>query len=107
MNATDTCTTRQPEWFASWFDSPHYHRLYTDRSDDEAARLIDRLIERLRPVDGAAVLDLGCGAGRHSRQLARRRLNVTGLDLSAACIARAKAFEAPNLRFRRQDMRAP
>ena len=107
MIATTTRTTPQPEWFASWFDSPHYHRLYAHRSDDEAARFVDRLIGWLQPVDGAAVLDLGCGAGRHSRQLAHRRLDVTGVDLSAASIARAKQDEAPNLRFRRQDMRTP
>ena len=31
------------EWYASWFDSPHYHRLYGHRSTDEARRFIDRL----------------------------------------------------------------
>jgi len=26
----------QTEWFASWFDSLHYHRLYADRDDHES-----------------------------------------------------------------------
>jgi len=54
------------EWFASWFDSSHYHKLYAHRDETEAARFLDELIARLRPRHGARVLDLGCGAGRHS-----------------------------------------
>ena len=62
MNATSTRhAAREPEWFATWFDSPHYHRLYAHRDEREAAGLIDRLIEQLRPEEGASALDLGCG----------------------------------------------
>ena len=97
----------QPDWFEAWFDSPDYHALYARRDEAEAAALIDRLIERLRPVDGSAVLDLGCGTGRHARQLASRRLRVLGLDLSGNSISQARRSEQPNLRFRQQDMRLP
>ena len=99
--------SQRAEWFASWFDSEHYHRLYADRSDVEAADLIDTLIARLRPLEGSTVLDLGCGSGRHSRRFAARGLDVTGLDLSASSLARALPYEGPHLRFRRQDMRTP
>jgi SAM-dependent methyltransferase len=95
----------QPEWFEAWFDSPYYHALYAGRDHAEAAALIDRLIARLRPADGAAVLDLGCGTGRHARYLASRRLRVLGLDLSGHSISQARQREQPNLRFRRHDMR--
>lgn len=107
MNATATPSVSEPLWFESWFDSEHYHRLYAHRSDEEAARFVDRLIDTLQPPEGAAALDLGCGAGRHARQLAQRRLEVTGFDLSAASIVRAKTYETPNLRFHRHDMRTP
>ena len=60
----------QAEWFASWFDSPHYHRLYAHRNVAEAAGFIDALVDRLRPRAGARMLDLGCGAGRHAIHLA-------------------------------------
>ena len=107
MNATavGTDTRAQPEWFASWFDSEHYHRLYAHRDRTEAAGFIEALLSRLAPASGASVLDLGCGSGRHAINLAARRLDVTGLDLSAESIGRAKHSEGPNLRFVRQDMR--
>jgi SAM-dependent methyltransferase len=62
----------QTEWFASWFDSLHYHRLYADRDDHEAAVLVDRLIARLHPTGDASILDLGCGAGRHANTWRRK-----------------------------------
>ena len=97
----------QAEWFASWFDSPHYHRLYAHRNVAEAAGFIDALVERLRPRADARVLDLGCGTGRHARHLASKGYDITGIDLSASSIAVAKQAERPHLRFRRQDMRMP
>ena len=109
MNATTiaTQTRRAREWFAAWFDSAHSHKLYAHRSDAEAARFVDTLVERqiLRP--GAAVLDLGCGAGRHSRYLASRGFDVTGLDLWEESLRKARRGESATLRFVRQDMRAP
>jgi len=95
------------QWFASWFDSVHYHRLYAHRSHAEAAGFVDALVGHLRPAPGAAMLDLGCGAGRHAKQLAARGFDVTGLDLAAGSIEAARASEGPRLRFRRHDMRVP
>jgi SAM-dependent methyltransferase len=95
------------EWFVSWFDSVHYHRLYAHRDSHEAARFMDRLIEELEPPPGASMLDVGCGAGRHATHLASRGFDVTGIDLSASSIQQAKLNERGNLRFLRQDMRLP
>jgi SAM-dependent methyltransferase len=109
MKAT-TITThlqREPEWFAAWFDSAHYHKLYAHRSDAEAARFIDALVARQVLAGGTAVLDLGCGAGRHARYLASKGFDVTGLDLSEESLREARTGESATLRFVRQDMRVP
>lgn len=100
-------TTHCSEWFESWFDSLYYHKLYAYRDDTEAARFLDTLIAVLEPQRGARVLDLGCGAGRHSTCLASKGLHVTGMDLAPGSIREAKKFERPGLRFRQHDMRLP
>ncbi len=40
---------------------------------------VDFLLERLQLPAGSALLDLGCGVGRHSVELARRGDRVTGV----------------------------
>jgi SAM-dependent methyltransferase len=100
-------TESTSEWFANWFDSEHYHRLYANRGDEEAACFIDRLIERRHLAADETLLDLGCGSGRHARHLAAKGFDVTGLDLSAESLELAGRHEGPNLRFVRQDMRLP
>jgi SAM-dependent methyltransferase len=92
-------------WFATWFDSPEYHRLYAGRDLAEAERFVDGLVRRLRPAPSARILDLGCGAGRHARRVAALGFDVTGLDLSANSIAQARTHATRRLRFRRHDMR--
>ena len=54
------------------------------------------------------ILDIGCGTGRHSIELARRGYDITGLDLSETLLgkARAKAAEAGvEVEFIRADAR--
>src|SRR6185503_17029472 len=57
------------------------------------------VLERLELDPGARVLDVACGHGRHSLELARRGFAVTGVDLSARSIAVAReAAEREGLR---------
>ncbi len=97
------------EWFAEWFDSDYYHRLYYAHGEAEAQDFLDRLIAWLRLKSGARVLDLACGRGRHSRYLRAQGFDVTGVDLSTRSIAyaQAQASDDAHLRFRRHDMREP
>ena len=57
---------------------------------------IDFLVDALPLAPGARVLDVGCGFGRHSVELARRNYHVLGIDPAAAMIraARQNAQEA-------------
>jgi ubiquinone/menaquinone biosynthesis C-methylase UbiE len=52
-------------------------------------REVDFLLEELGLAPGSSILDVGCGTGRHSIELARRGYAVTGLDLSSEMLARA------------------
>jgi ubiquinone/menaquinone biosynthesis C-methylase UbiE len=57
---------------------------------------------------GAKILDIGCGTGRHSLELARRGYEVVGIDLSESQLRRAREkAAAQNVRvdFRRHDAR--
>ncbi len=94
-------------WFKDWFNSPYYHKLYAHRDMAEAANFIDNLIDFLKPIDGATMLDVACGKGRHSMQLASKGFNVTGIDLSAESIANALQSESETLHFFEHDMRLP
>lgn len=97
----------QSKWYEKWFDSPFYHVLYKDRNLLEAQSFIDRLLEFLKLQPPANVLDLACGKGRHSRYLAEKGFEVTGIDLSDSSIQYAQSFEQVNLSFYRHDMRDP
>lgn len=92
------------DWYANWFGLD-YIRLYPHRDTAEAKRQVDFLLQAisgLRP--GTRVLDLCCGAGRHSRLLAEKGFRVVGVDLSATLLARADE-EGRRFHLARSDMR--
>jgi SAM-dependent methyltransferase len=95
------------EWFEQWFDSPYYHALYKSRDEKEAQNTLDHLLQALDLPPGARILDLACGKGRHSRYLADRGFDVTGVDISTASISYARQFEHAQLAFYQHDMRLP
>ena len=97
----------QQAWFKDWFNTPYYHQLYFKRDENEAAAFIDKLIDYLKPRSGASMLDVACGKGRHSIQLASKGFDVTGIDLSEDSIDEALQFETDALHFYRHDMRLP
>ncbi len=107
MKQVTITPSSESNWFKTWFDSDYYHKLYRHRNDEEACTFIDTLLYELRPPAGCYMLDLGCGAGRHSKYLAKKGFNVTGLDLSASSIRQAKKHETDFLQFQRHDMRVP
>jgi len=50
----------------------------------------DWLLQNMRLRPGGALLDLGCGAGRHAIALAKRGLRVTGVDISDPMLRHAR-----------------
>lgn len=97
----------EKSWFKDWFNSPYYHQLYFNRDKTEAAAFIDKLIEYLQPPAGSRMLDVACGKGRHSLQLAGKGFDVTGIDLSFDSINEALQYENEHLHFLQHDMRLP
>jgi SAM-dependent methyltransferase len=67
-----------------------YEQFAPDAYEDPAMVALLRLIGN---VVGLHVLDVACGHGRLSRELARRDAVVTGVDLSAALLSKARAIE--------------
>lgn len=86
--------TAKGEW-ERFFDghAPEYmDNPFTEDTLAEVQFLVDEL--SLQP--GSWILDVGCGAGRHAIELARRGYQVTGVDISAGMLGQAKktALEA-------------
>lgn len=51
----------------------------------------DAVYSYLEPKAGLSVLDIGCGTGNYSLELAKKGLKVTGVDISTGMLAEAKA----------------
>jgi SAM-dependent methyltransferase len=82
--------------------------LFEQQRLEAAPQEVDALLPMLGLEPGAAVLDLCCGVGRHSLELARRGYRVTGVDRTAAYLhtARARAAaEALAVEWVQADMR--
>jgi SAM-dependent methyltransferase len=61
------------------------------------------LLALLDPQPGECVLDVGCGTGQLTAEIARAGADVTGIDNSAAMVAEARA-NFPAIRFEIQDV---
>jgi SAM-dependent methyltransferase len=82
--------------------------LFPDSRIQEAQKEIEQILVLTEIPDGAAVLDLCCGIGRHSLELARRGFRVTGVDRTRAYLELASAAagrESLSLELIQEDMR--
>lgn len=99
-----------PDWWRRIFNSM-YLKTDADVVEDKAITKaeIDLFLSILNPSKEDRILDLCCGQGRHSLELARRGFkNVEGLDRSHYLIQKAKARakkEGLNVKFREGDAR--
>ena len=97
MNAADERLSTQ-EGYDRWAE------IY----DDEANPLVlveePEVTRALGDVAGLAVLDVGCGTGRHAVRLANAGAKVTGVDFSSGMLEKARAKPGSGaVRFIHQD----
>jgi SAM-dependent methyltransferase len=86
-------------WYRAAFGA-FYPVLYAHRDQAEAQRCLE-LLPRLASLDdgrGLAVLDLGCGDGRHLAPLRAAGYTAIGLDLSWPLLMAARGQGAPLVR---------
>jgi SAM-dependent methyltransferase len=77
------------QWYESLFE--HYAKKYDEEVFTRGTIGECDFIEREINFDKhTAILDIGCGTGRHSIELARRGYTVTGIDLSDSQLNGAK-----------------
>ncbi len=104
---SDSLAKNSENWFSTWFDTPYYHILYKNRSNQEAQSFMDNITHYLNMPENGRILDLACGKGRHSIYLNKLGYQVTGVDLSENSIAIAKESSNETLQFKTHDMREP
>ncbi len=93
------------DWYRSAFPPEEtLKRPWADRTGAE----VDRALAMLGAQGGERVLDMACGTGRHSHELARRGFEVVGVDISPDLLAIAEAdaeAESLNASFLAADLR--
>lgn len=95
-------------WYKDWFNSEDYLLVYKHRDSLEAEILVKLIQKKLNPLSSSHVLDMACGAGRHSIAFAQKGYSVTAVDLSERLINEAKknAIQANvNVDFVQADIR--
>jgi SAM-dependent methyltransferase len=92
------------------FDVDDYLHFYADTlASERTEHQLDFLEQHLSMIPPMRVIDLGCGHGRHSRELARRGYQVVGLDRTEGFLELARRdaeAEGLDIDYRSGDMRA-
>ncbi|MFS0727326.1 class I SAM-dependent methyltransferase [Paenibacillus sp. 1P07SE] len=92
-------------WYEDSFGDD-YKVVYRHRNWQQAAHEVSTMAAWLQLPPGAALLDVGCGMGRHALALQELGYNVTGMDLSKALLREAQARDGESrVSWKHGDMR--
>jgi ubiquinone/menaquinone biosynthesis C-methylase UbiE len=96
-----------------WYQAETVAESYDEKRFSGGGRLIDRrekqaVLDALAPVGEGTALEIACGTGRFTVMLAERGADVTGIDISAAMLAKGReraraARVADTIEFLRGD----
>jgi len=92
---SDSWGKASADWNADLYNSKH----------DFVWKYGSDVVSLLSPQPGERILDLGCGTGHLTAQIAESGAQVTGVDRSAEMIAAAREAY-PNLKFEIEDARS-
>ncbi len=105
MEDFNTASFDADRWYDDWFQED-YLLLYQHRDTREARDFLDRIIPKLVPMPTGSILDLACGAGRHSHYLHKMGYPVVGVDLSRPLLKQASdAASSSRISWIQGDMR--
>jgi SAM-dependent methyltransferase len=95
-------------WHKKMYDEIFAKReLASDRALETAEAEVELIANHLGLVPGGRVLDIPCGTGRHSKALALRGFDVTGVDINPSCVRMAgRVCAGLNARFRVGNMKS-
>lgn len=77
------------QWYEVLFEN-YAHKYEKESYTQGTLGECDFIEDEISRSKSARILDIGCGTGRHSIELARRGYQVTGIDLSDSMLTRAK-----------------
>ena len=83
-------------------------KIFGKKQWENASAEVENVISLLKISPGAYLLDLCCGPGRHSLELARRGFQVVGVDRTSKYVEEARKqaeVESLNVEFLHEDMR--
>lgn len=100
-----------PYHYVAQFQDGRFRQHFVDTWGINYALTIEYILSRVRALQPAAIIDIGCGDGRLTRELSLGTAvgSVTGVDFSARAIRLAQAMNAdrPEIAFLATDITQP
>ena len=96
------------EWWNGFFSGMFVDLWKTVFDESHNKAEADFILELLRAPSGSAILDVPCGEGRLTREMASRGYALTGVDLSLPFLSEARSRAAEkglDIRWEHRDMR--